>query len=146
MQWKHIRKLLPLFICYSRQEKKRKLENLALALFCLFPSLPSFPLFSSFFFFVIEFKKNLSFHKFISPFAFLLKIVLKYIFWFCMRNNKGGNLRNDYFWRGKGEGRGGGGLAKQSERSRFSRFSLKPPPMTYESSRTFYTFFLCLQI
>ena len=144
MQWKHIRKLLPLFICYSRQEKKRKLENLALALFCLFPSLPSFPLFSSFFF-CHWVKKNLSFHKFISPFAFLLKIVLKYIFWFCMRNNKGGNLRNDYFWRGKGEG-GGGGLAKQSERSRFSRFSLKPPPMTYESSRTFYTFFLCLQI
>lgn len=21
-----------------------------------------------------------------------------------MRNNKGGNLRNDYFWQGKGEG------------------------------------------
>lgn len=79
--------------------------------FVLFISLPSF--FSSLFFiffFVIEFKKNLSFHKFISPFAFLLKIVLKYIFWFCMRNNKGGNLRNDYFWRGKGEGGGGGGL------------------------------------
>ena len=79
--------------------------------FVLFISLPSF--FSSLFFicfFVIEFKKNLSFHKFISQFAFLLKIVLKYIFWFCMRNNKGGNLRNDYFWRGKGEGGGGGGL------------------------------------
>ena len=34
-------------------------------------------------------------------------------------------------------GGGGGELAKQSERGRFSRFSLKPPPMTYESSGTF---------
>ena len=40
-----------------------------------------------------------------------------------------------------GGGGGGGGLTKQGERGRFSRFSLKPPPMTYESSGTFYTFF-----
>ena len=46
-----------------------------------------------------------------------------------------------------GGGWGGGGLTKQGERGRFSRFSLKPPPMTYESSGTFYTFFfLFLQI
>ena len=37
----------------------------------------------------------------------------------------------------EGGGGGGGELAKQSERGRFSRFSLKPPPMTYESSGTF---------
>ena len=83
--------------------------------FVLFISLlSSFSSLFFIFFFVIEFKKNLSLHKFISPFAFLLKIVLKYIFWFCMRNNKGGNLRNDYFWRGKGEGGGGGGGSLQN--------------------------------
>lgn len=98
---------------FATQDKKRK-GNLKIWHLLCFVYFPPF-LFSSLFFiffFVIEFKKNLSFHKFISPFAFLLKIVLKYIFWFCMRNNKGGNLRNDYFWRGKGEGEGGGGACK----------------------------------
>ena len=94
---------------FATEDKKRK-GNLKIWHLLCFVYFPSFLLFLSFlhFFFVIEFKKNLSFHKFISPFAFLLKIVLKYIFWFCMRNNKGGNLRNDYFWPGKG-GWGGGG-------------------------------------
>ena len=40
-----------------------------------------------------------------------------------------------------GRGGGGGGLTKQGERGRFSRFSLKPPPMTYESSGLFTRFF-----
>ena len=83
---------------FATQDKKRN-GNLKIWHLLCFVYFPPFLLFLSFlhFFFVIEFKKNLSFHKFISPFAFLLKIVLKYIFWFCMRNNKGGNLRNDYF-------------------------------------------------
>ena len=86
------------FICLLLKTRKvKKLEKLPFALFCLFPFLPSFPLFSSFFFLSLSLKKTLSFHKFISQFAFLLKIVLKYIFWFCMPNKKGGRLRNDYF-------------------------------------------------
>ena len=40
-----------LYLFATEDEKnKKKLEKLALALFCLFPFLPSFPLFSSFFF------------------------------------------------------------------------------------------------
>ena len=35
-----------------------------------------------------------------------------------MRNNKGGNLRNDYFWRGKGGWGGGGGGAGLQNRVR----------------------------
>ena len=31
-----------------------------------------------------------------------------------MRNNKGGNLRNDYFWRGKGGWGGGEGAGLQN--------------------------------
>ena len=97
------------FICLLLKTRKVKKKTWkVVTCFVLFISLPSF--FSSLFFiffFVIEFKKNLSFHKFISQFAFLLKIVLKYIFWFCMPNKKGGKLRNDYLWGGKG-GVGGG--------------------------------------
>lgn len=106
-----------LYLFATEDEKSKKKTWKVVTCFVLFISLLSFfPHFSSFFFcHWVKKKKNLSFHKFISQFAFLLKIVLKYIFWFCMPNKKGGKLRNDYLWGGKG----GGGLTKQGERGRF---------------------------
>lgn len=88
-----------LYLFATENEKsKRNLKSWHLLCFVYFPSFLLFLSFRHFFFFVIELKtKNLSFHKFISPFAFLLTIVLKHIFWFCMPNKKGGRLRNDYF-------------------------------------------------
>ena len=75
---------------FATEDKKRK-GNLKIWHLLCFVYFPSFLLFLSFlhFFFVIEFKKNLSFHKFISPFAFLLKIVLNISFGFACVTTKG---------------------------------------------------------
>lgn len=105
-----------LYLFATEDEKSKKTWKVVIC-FVLFISLPSF--FSSLFFIFflsLSLKKTLSFHKFISQFAFLLKIVLKYIFWFCMPNKKGGRLRNDYFWGGKGGGGGGGAYKTGWER------------------------------